>query len=461
MIAGQTVQTLADDLRALVKELPDGATDIANAASERLEQLGVWQEKLSAYGKVLDLAGLGMAEQIERVEAAQAAWPTEYVNDLLAKLQRINEPFSAAWKMRNADDWRIAWFFLQQARARAEEAGLAEQLSGAFQTVEEPLATGRRDYLSPLVAAADEWLTGAGPIPADPVDRLAKVDEAARARELLDGLDLDFPTMAQTAAGQEVFPWTVLSDDEKETVSGLLAWTTAVLSVQLADGAAAVADISLTFVPKPPGYEPFWMSQTEVTVGHYRAVMGELPPKYASGDGDEINDNDPVVRITRTDAQQFCTSLADSLDGRVVVRWPNSAEWQHALLAGRAGLLDASPQLCKYDTAGERQLDLTGVNLESAEYRDRWQLDLSAHEDGYDRYAPVGSYPPNRWLLYDMVGNVREWVSIEGKSGLASVGGSFRVPWDEAATEPNFDSGESTRYDDLGLRIVVWRSPGD
>jgi formylglycine-generating enzyme required for sulfatase activity len=40
------------------------------------------------------------------------------------------------------------------------------------------------------------------------------------------------------------------------------------------------------------------------------------------------------------------------------------------------------------------------------------QAEKNTNEDGHEHAAPIASFPPNRYALYDMAGNVWEWTTI-------------------------------------------------
>ncbi len=97
----------------------------------------------------------------------------------------------------------------------------------------------------------------------------------------------------------------------------------------------------------------------------------------------------PVVAVTWQDAKEFC-----EWEGK---RLPTEAEWEYAARAGRVGGV--------YPWAGFSPRDPQGRYLANFNPGRQGQA-----ADGYAFTSPVGTYPPNRWGLHDVAGNVAEWV---------------------------------------------------
>jgi sulfatase modifying factor 1 len=108
----------------------------------------------------------------------------------------------------------------------------------------------------------------------------------------------------------------------------------------------------------------------------------------------------PVLLVSWRDAEAFCRWLSDR-EGRVY-RLPTEAEWEHAARGGA-------------DTAywsGDLPESLKGVaNVADASLRDEVPAVHYAvpWRDGHPFTAPVGSFAPNPFGLYDVHGNVWEW----------------------------------------------------
>ena len=132
--------------------------------------------------------------------------------------------------------------------------------------------------------------------------------------------------------------------------------------------------------------DAFWMDQHEVTYAQFTQFMEE--EGYSAYPYD-YGDDHPVVHVDWHDAQAYC-EWADR-------RLPTEAEWEKA---ARGGLVEK-----KYPWGDEDPVCTKGAK-NGAQY---------SSCDG--RPVPVMSFTPNGYGLYDMAGNVFEWVADWYDSG--------------------------------------------
>ena len=124
--------------------------------------------------------------------------------------------------------------------------------------------------------------------------------------------------------------------------------------------------------------------------------------------GFEQQDDHPVTGVSFADAQAYCQWL--SKQEGVVYRLPTEAEWECACRAGATSSFSFGDN---YRGEIQRHANIGNVELErAAEDRvmQQWLVDVS--RDPGDKHvftAPVGSYQPNAWGIFDMHGNVWEW----------------------------------------------------
>lgn len=131
----------------------------------------------------------------------------------------------------------------------------------------------------------------------------------------------------------------------------------------------------------------FYLQTTEVTQRQWEAVTGTNPSIFKGPDR-------PVVAVSWEAAKEFLKKLnAKEKDSRY--RLPSEAEWEYA---------------CR---AGGQEPD-EAANLDEVAW---WYGNSRWIWDSKGATHPVGRKKPNAWGLFDMRGNVREWVEDWYDSG--------------------------------------------
>lgn len=125
----------------------------------------------------------------------------------------------------------------------------------------------------------------------------------------------------------------------------------------------------------------FYLSQYEVTQAEWLKLM---PANPSTVQGDQL----PVDNVTWEDARRFIEKL-NQQEGGNHYRLPTEAEWEYAARA---------TSVTRYPWG-----NLAGTNQANC------QNCLGKKKSTQTK--PVGRFKPNKWKLYDMIGNVAEWTS--------------------------------------------------
>jgi len=167
----------------------------------------------------------------------------------------------------------------------------------------------------------------------------------------------------------------------------------------------------------------FYLAVTSVTQRQYQAVTGRNPSGFAR------LPQRPVETVSWHDAAEFCKRCS-RLDG-IPEGWrmalPTEAQWEYACRAGAAGAL------------------YTGKDLTVADGKCPNLEPIAWYRYNHPSQGPldVGTKEPNAFGLYDMLGNIHEWV---------------RDRYGDYPTDPQTDpEGPASGYDCI-VRGGNWQS---
>ncbi len=171
--------------------------------------------------------------------------------------------------------------------------------------------------------------------------------------------------------------------------------------------------------------QDFYLGKYPVTQQQWEAVMGNNPSNFKGG-------SLPVETVSWDDAQIFIHKL-NQLSGKKLYRLPTEAEWEYACRAGTTSEYyfgDDASQLGEYAWFGGNSGQTT---------------------------HPVGQKKPNEWGLYDMAGNVWEWMDSNwsGSSDRAVRGGGWSADYWYCRSAQSAGASPEHLGSSNGFRLVL------
>jgi formylglycine-generating enzyme required for sulfatase activity len=229
----------------------------------------------------------------------------------------------------------------------------------------------------------------------------------------------------------------------------------------------------------------YWMMTTEVTnelfasyfPSHDSRFIDQWWKDHTTPGYPHNNPEQPVIRITWSEAMQFCERLSEETGLNFTL--PTESQWEWACRAGSntpfwyGNLTDDFSTYANLADESTRLFVVKGVNPKPVNHED-WQAFVpraDGFNDGQMIPTGVGQYEANPWGLYDMHGGVAEWtrsdytvypyIADDGRNDgdldtLKSVrGGSWRDRPEQARSGYRLGYEPWQRVYNVGFRVVL------
>jgi len=128
----------------------------------------------------------------------------------------------------------------------------------------------------------------------------------------------------------------------------------------------------------------YYMGAYPVTQDQWQAIMGKNPARFKGK-------NLPIENVSWIDSQEFLEKLSKKEEKKY--RLPTEAEWEYACRAGTTTAFSFGNSLA----------------MSQANYDFSTPYPGGKASTPLKKTTPVDHYPPNKWGLYDMHGNVYNW----------------------------------------------------
>ncbi len=174
-------------------------------------------------------------------------------------------------------------------------------------------------------------------------------------------------------------------------------------------GKTFLNSLGMTF--RPAGTDNVLFCETETRLEDYDVYLLETKRKWDRKPTFAMKPNHPLLNVTWQESREFCEWLTERDRKNKIIpdtaryRLPSDAEWSAAV--GLTNEKGTNPQeknmgnKADFPWGKEWPPPIISANLNTAR--------MEGYQDSYSYTAPVGSFSPNSYHLFDLAGNVAEW----------------------------------------------------